>query len=85
MNLCGVTRLFVKNPVSRPPPLGQETGFLPESVACSEVFRKKPGFWGLADRIFGLMGDRIEEKCAIEFERNVRSNLRERCDRLHCS
>ncbi|MEK0179140.1 hypothetical protein [Microcoleus anatoxicus] len=30
----------------------QETGFLPESVGCMEVFRKKPGFWGLAIGFF---------------------------------
>ncbi|WP_293363040.1 hypothetical protein [Microcoleus sp. CAWBG52] len=42
-----------------PGPLSQETGFLPKSMGCNEVFRKKPGFWGLGDRIFGWMGDRI--------------------------
>jgi hypothetical protein len=40
--------IFVKNPVSEPPPPSKETGFLPESVSCRQVFRKKPGFWGLA-------------------------------------
>ncbi|WP_293346669.1 hypothetical protein [Microcoleus sp. CAWBG51] len=32
---------------------------MPKSMGCNEVFRKKPGFWGLGDRIFGWMGDRI--------------------------
>ena len=51
--------IVVKNPVSGASPLSKETGFLAESVGFNEVFWKKPGFWGLADRIFGLMGDRI--------------------------
>jgi hypothetical protein len=37
--------IFVKNPVSEPPPPSKETGFLPESVSCRQVFRKKPGFY----------------------------------------
>ncbi len=40
--------IFVKNPVSGASPPSKETGFLPESVGCNVVFRKKPGFWGLA-------------------------------------
>ncbi|MEP6486518.1 hypothetical protein [Microcoleus vaginatus] len=47
------------------PPI-QETGFLSESVGCTEVLRKKPGFLGpaigfLVDGRSGflVMGDRI--------------------------
>ncbi|MEG5135892.1 MULTISPECIES: hypothetical protein [unclassified Microcoleus] len=48
-----VSSLFVKNPVSGVPPPNKETGFLPKSMGCNEVFRKKPGFWGHAIDFFG--------------------------------
>ena len=45
--------IFGKNPVSGPPPPSKETGFLPESVGCREVFWKKPGFWHTAIDFLG--------------------------------
>ena len=48
-----VSSIFGKNPVSGAPPPNKETGFLPKSMGCNEVFRKKPGFWGPAIEFFG--------------------------------
>ena len=48
-----VSSIFVKNQVSGAPPPSKETGFLPKSMDCREVFRKKPGFWDTAIEFFG--------------------------------
>jgi hypothetical protein len=51
--------IVIKNPVSGASPPSKETGFLPKSMGCNEVFRKKPGFWGPAIGFFGDGGDRV--------------------------
>ncbi|MEG5041257.1 hypothetical protein [Microcoleus sp. B3-C5] len=45
-----------------------------ESVGCTEVLRKKPGFWGPA------IGFLVEGRS--DFLVDGRSNLREMCDRI---